>query len=519
MVFKKPYAFFIKYFRLINLILSILLIALGYKLYNLANVLNEIFNNYISNYNSLSSNYLGFSMYLSIFLIIIILFGMFLLLKYKKKPCKDYLFSIMYIIIVVIYLLFIENVFSTLEKSVIEQTSLKLYSDISYLIIIPLIYFILKFILIVIGFNLKKFDFTKDIIELKQDEKDSEEIEIIFDKNTYKYKRGVNRTVRELKYYFLENKFFISIIGSVIGVILFFPLFSLNIFNSNKVNLNKNFVAGSLVYKFTEFSETKYDLNYKLINSANKYVIASVIIKNNTREPQVINLQKIKLFYGDKSVYPNNFYNKYFYDLGTPYNDDKILSNESKKYILIFKVPNSYKSKNYKLKIYDKLTYEDGKSISNYKELKVKVKSLDKERKYKLINLNENIKIGDRYGETNITLSNYLLQNNYIYSKDGKVVVYKDKDINKNLLILDYKLDIDKETSLYDFINNDKVFYNKFVSLIYNYNGKEKVLNNLNVVANVDNKIMLSVPFEVINATHISLVLNFRDVKIEYKLK
>ena len=37
--------------------------------------------------------------------------------------------------------------------SIVEQTTLKVYTDISFLVIVPLFYFILKHVLISIGFN------------------------------------------------------------------------------------------------------------------------------------------------------------------------------------------------------------------------------------------------------------------------------------------------------------------------------------------------------------------------------
>lgn len=519
MVFKKPYAFFIKYFRLINLILVVLLGYLGYKLNLIGNIVGEIYNNRLTNYSSLSSNYVGFNMYVLIIIIILILGGIILLLKYKKKPLKDYLFAIIYIFVIVIYLIFISNIFYELEESVIEQTSLKLYSDISLLIIIPLFYFIFKFILIVIGFNLKKFNFSKDIIELKQDDKDSEEVELIFDKNTYKYKRSINRLLRELKYYFLENRFFITIIVGISFVVFFVTFFGFNIFKSNKVSMNKDFVAGSLVYRVNEVYETKYDLNYNVIKDDSKFVIASITVKNNTNEIKTIDFKRMRILYGDNYVYANNYYNKFFYDLGVPYNNEGILSKESKNYIFIFKVPIEYKSRSYKIKFYDRVTLEDDEVVGSYKELKVKTTKIDKDREEKVLNVKDNINFGNKYGNSNITILGYLIKNNYIHYDDDKAVVYKDNDINNNLLIMDYKLEIDEKSMLKDYFSTDKEFYNKFVSIAYTNNGREKMHNNVNVVGQVDGKILLSVPYEIINASKVSVIFNFRDIKIEYKLK
>lgn len=520
MVFKKPYAFLIKYFRLINMILVLLFGYLGYKLNLIRIVMDDIYRGTVTNYSSLSPTYIGFKMHLLLFVIVIILVGIFLLLKKKEKPLKDYLFSIVYLFVIFIYLLFVSNVFVTLDETIIEQTSLKLYTDISFLIIVPLFYFILKFFLIVIGFSLNKFNFTKDIIELKQEEKDNEEVEVIFDKNTYKYKRGIRRWFRELKYYFLENKFLITVIFSIIFVVLGITLFSLNLFNSNKVSVGENFNAGLFTYKVVDMYETEYDLNYNMVQDGSKFVIVSVNIRNNAAEGSGIDFKRIRLIYGDAYVYANNYFNKFFLDIGTPYNNDSIKSGELKNYLFIFKVPNTYKSNKYTLKFYDRLTVENEETVGSYKEIKISADNLDKKREEKNLNLNENTIFNKKnYGSSNLTISNYETKSSYIYTENNKTTIIRDKDINNILLILDYKLELDNEYDLSNYFTNSKDFFDKFASIEYTYNGKLKNINNVSVVAEVNNKVMLSVPYEIQNATNINLVLNFRDVKIIYKLK
>ena len=520
MVFKKPYAFFIKYFRLINLLLSTLLIYLGYRLNLLRNVMNDIYMGRVTNYSTLRSDYIGFKMYFLIFLIIAILFVIILLLKRKKKPLHDYLYNVIYLVFVFVYLLSVSSLFLTLDETIVEQTSLKLYTDISFLIIVPLIYFLIKYILIVIGFNLKKFNFTKDIMELKQEEKDNEEVEIIFNKNTYKYKRGFRRWIRELKYYFLENRFLISIIVGIVVIITFISIFSVNMFKSNKVNVGSSFNAGNFNYKVNSIYETKYDLNYNVIKDDSKYVIVNFDVRNNLQESNSIDFKRIRLLYGNEYSYANNYFNKYFYDIGVPYNNDVIKNGENYNYIFIFKVPSSYKSNNYILKFYDRIVYENDESKGSYKEIKVSAKSLDKKRDIKNMNLSENTIFNkNSYGNSNLTISNYDIKSNYIYTNDGKSNIIRDKDINKVLLILDYKLKLDEKYNISSYFKNDKEFFDKFISITYTYNENEKEYKNISAVGNVDGKVMLSVPFEVQNATNLNLNIELRDTKIVYELK
>lgn len=520
MIFKKPYAFFIKYFRIINFLLVLLLSFLAYKLYLIRDVINNIYRGSITNFSTINSTYIGFKLFLLIFLIFLILGSVVLLLKQKKKPCKDYLFSIIYLLIIFVYLLFISNTFISLEETILEQTSLKLYSDISFLIVLPIFYFIFKFILIVIGFNLIKFNFSKDIIELKQEDHDDEEVEVIFNRNTYKYKRLLRRTIREFKYYFLENKFLISVILGFGLILLLVTIFSMNLFKSNVISINTKFNAAGITYKVVDIYETYYDLNNKLINDDSKFVVVRINVCNNNSETTSIDLNKIRLMYEKEYVYPNNYFNKYFYDLGIPYNNESLKKEELYDYLMIFKVPNSYKSNKYKLKFFDNLTIEKGELTGGYKELRISATNLDRNRIENKKNIKENLIFNEKkYGNSNITILNYDIKNNYIYNKGDKIEVIKDNDINKILLILDYKLSIDKGSILSNYFTNDLEFFDKFVGLAYTYNNKEIIKNNIKALSVIDKKVMLSVPLDVQNASEISLLFNFRGVKNTYKIK
>jgi len=519
-ILKKPYAFFIKYFRLINFIVVLLFSYLASKLYYISDAFSKVYNNESINYATLNSKYIGFKSFLVLFSLGLFLSIIILLLKTKKKPLKDYLYATLYIVLIFIYLIYISNIFYSLGETIIEQTTLKLYSDISFLIVIPSVYFIVKLFLIVIGFNLKKFDFTNDIIELKQDEKDNEEIEIIFDKNVYKYKRKLNKTIRELKYYYLENKILILVITCVVTIILFVSLFNFDIFNSNNVNLNETFVANNISYKVTNAYITEYNTNNKIIKKENKFIIVNVSLTNVSNVSQSIDFKNIRLLYGKNNyVYANNYYNKHFYDLGIPYNGELLLSRENKNYLFVFNIPSNVSNNEFVLKFYDKVVANEEGLDSIYKEININPKNIDKKTDEVLVDLNN---VGlfdkDKYKNSKLTFSNYEIKSNYIYNDDNLVNVLKDEDINKQLLIVDYKLEIDSNTSLSNYINNHKEFFNNLVLIEYNYNGRITTIKS-KVIDNVDGKILLSVPYELSDSENINLVLSFRNKKIKYKLK
>ena len=224
--------------------------------------------------------------------------------------------------------------------------------------------------------------------------------------------------------------------------------------------------------------------------------------------------------YGKEYVYATNYFNKYFYDLGTPYNNDVIKYGELYNYILIFEVPNTYKSNKYTIKFYDKIEFSKEGSKGSYKEVKVSAKRINEERNEEVLKLNENTVFDKRsYGSSNITISGYDIKSSYVYKDNDKNVVIRDKNINNVLLILDYKLELDSKKDISKYFKDDKEFFDKFITVSYKYNDKNKTYSDVNAVGNVDGKIMLSVPYEVMNASDIKVNIEFRDVKLVYELK
>ena len=136
------------------------------------------------------------------------------------------------------------------------------------------------------------------------------------------------------------------------------------------------------------------------------------------------------------------------------------------------------------------------------------------------LKLNENTVFDKRsYGSSNITISSFDIKSSYVYKDNDKSVIIRDKNINNVLLILDYKLELDSKKDISKYFKDDKEFFDKFITVSYKYNDKNKNYKDVKAVGNVDGKIMLSVPYEVMNASDIRVNIEFRDVKLVYELK
>ena len=93
MVIRKPYAFIIKHFRIIHLLLIIPMLYLVMKTKNIVTFFSKyIYNGYTftatDNLSSLSSNYINIFMYLAVLVILIEFDAILLLFQKKEKSTK-----------------------------------------------------------------------------------------------------------------------------------------------------------------------------------------------------------------------------------------------------------------------------------------------------------------------------------------------------------------------------------------------------------------------------------------------
>ena len=258
-------------------------------------------------------------------------------------------------------------------------------------------------------------------------------------------------------------------------------------------------------------------MNYKKIKEGYKFVIANINIRNNGQD-SLFDFNKIRLMYGKDYSYSNNYFNSNFIDLGIPYNKEVLSNNKNYNYIFIFEVPNTYKKNKYSIRIFDTNIYKEEDINSVYKTVKVKTTKLDSERKTTIEKISDKVIFNQNiYGNSNIIINDYSIKNSYTYNKNNKVNIIKSEKANYTLLILDYKLDLDKNISSY--FNNDLSFLRSFLKVEYNYNGKNRLVDNIDVLDILDGKVFVAVPYEVKNADNINAVLSFRDTEIKIKLK
>lgn len=343
MILRRPYAFLIKHFRLIHLILFMLFAYITYK----ANGMLSFFKEYISyngNIEVIAAEYISYFIFISILLIVIISVIVYFLMRYKKKPRLFYIILVIASIIACILFVYLYSNIRILETTVMSAKNIRLLRDISRINFWMLFIISVPVLIRGLGFDIKKFNFTKDLHDLKLEEQDSEEVEVNVELSSDDVARTGRKMVRELKYYYVENKFFINIILGVIGVIL------IMMFPFNKFVINRDLNEGEILStnKFNIKVNDSYISERKRISKDNSYVILKIEVKGKTSKYK-LNLDKFVLEGKNNNYVPSLKYYYYFTDLGVGYNNSILDTEEYKEYLLIYNIKNEDKDSKFKL--------------------------------------------------------------------------------------------------------------------------------------------------------------------------
>ncbi len=515
MIVRKPYAFLIKYFKLIHIILFGLL---GFSLFKFRSIY-LFFKNYLATGTYIYTTNMA-STYVGIFLIIIniLLIGIYLmillLMKQKKKPIIYYLSALIYSVVVFISLIVFTSIFTSLEYTTYSNQAVVLLRDLSMIIYyLDYIFLIIAFVR-GFGFNIKKFNFDKDLKELDIADSDREEIEISSTIDYDKLGNFVRRKKRNFSYYIKENSY-------ILTVFLVIILLSLTSYIAiNKFIVNKTYKEGESIsisnYEFTINNSyiTNLDINNKVIKKNKKYVIVDFKVLNKNKDQMKLDLSLTKLEIDNKSYYPVT--NDSFNDLGTAYKNQLLTTNEGS-YLLIFEVEDNLDIKTINM-LLGILKNKDSSSLE-YKRVKLtpnvfEIKNLGEYKLNDVVEINNNF---IKQEKLSITSSNVLTVDSYKYTKcnnqtDGECSSYDASvvpSIGKVLLKIEYSY------------KNQDIF--KYASISYTKNDKTYVIknNSIKIVTPSnypENACYLEVSKEILNASNITLKFDIRGTSFNYEI-
>lgn len=504
MILKKPYGFLIKNFKLIHLILTGIYIYLAVKVNNILHYYNGFIAGTASKIDA--RNYITSYYIIGIILSIIICLIVYALMKYKKKPRILYLILIVFSLITVFIIQYSYVGLNTIYISVLNSKSLLLYRDLLRIMIVSQ-YIVIAIVLVRgLGFDIKKFNFVQDLQELGIDVTDDEEVEFSLGGSQHLV-RKFNRNLREIKYYYFENKIFILII---IGVILFFGLGTF-IFDKEVVNkvYNQNEFVSTDNFQFNVLNSYISNKDYKnniIMGNDTSFVIVKINLSSKG-EKRKFNTSNLILEVDDNSYTCEKRYSTRFSDIGITYKDDKIGNNAT--YLFVYNVSNEDLEKNMKL-VY-----------ANDKRVELNPVWLDKSNESDDYRLGEEVNLSNSIFRTGIfKVSFFEINDNfsypYEYEINGQSYTYQLTISSVRKTIMHLKLE-----NIYPKGIDNLSFFDNYVKIKYKNDDVEYEVKSFdnNTPDGYKDGVYLAVDKDLLEATNIWLEIKIRNKVYKYILK
>jgi len=535
MILRKPYAVFIKYFKLFHVLITLLSVYLIYKTFSMS----SFFSDYAKTFQLVMDfdigNYISIYLFLLVFLVIAINIVMISVMIVKKKPFVQYAYNIATYVATIIVFGFAHSSLRVVSYEILEIATVTLLRD--FLIIVGVLQ-IGTFVMALVrstGFDIKKFDFGHDLEELDIKLEDNEEFEVAveFDKNIVK--RDLKSRFRYAKYALIENKFFV-IVATII-LVLFVSLiiyFNVGIY-SMKVNENEYFSASGITLNIKDSYITTTD--YKLVNISrdNALVVLKTDVRANSSNIKTLNTGLATLNVKGYSYGITKKYISVLKDLGQTYTGQEISINNST-YILVYEIPKALIKEKMVFKFNDNVSYVRGEAGAKNILVKLKPTNLDEINKNKVNRLGETLKLSDSVlGDSTVKITGYQLAEkfklNYKYcygaNKCMDSIEYINPSASSNYekvilklegeFIPDKNLKLQSIENLYDFVST-------FGKINYVIDGKTYT-NPITLKqvapdkATVKNTYYVEVIADMLKATNIELVFKVRNQEYGYTLK
>ena len=494
MILRKPYAFLIKYFKLIHILMFVFFSYIVFALRKIyiffADYVKSSSFTYIE---GMASRYVSPIVYVLVILLLAGAIAIFFLMRKKDKPLLFYKITIIFTSLLLIAFIYFAFFFKSLDSTVYPPLRIVINRDI-VLFLYLINYFFVGFSFIRgFGFDIKKFSFERDKKELNLEEADNEEYEFKVNIDKEDIITYLNKQKREFIYYFKENSKIFITVGSIAFVSLT-SYFLYDRFVTNKVyKENQVIQMGNLKYQINNTYITNIDKYGEQINKDNNFLVIDFTIQNDGNAISLDD-QTFRLYADGTYHYLAKASCDLFNDLGVCYHNQKINAGSKYNFIAVYSLGKKYSDAH--------LEILKSKKKEEYVYTKVKISVKNFEKKVTNYSLNDPFVIdGNTYQIVSYKISNkttyrYEECNNDKCNSFDKFVKPKAGE---------YILAVD----LLNLKELSDTFINNSVGIKYNdhyFNGKK-----LSIIDYNDNTIYFSVSGDIINSSHIVFVINTRN--------
>ncbi len=536
MILRKPYALFIKYFRIIHLVMAILIGILIYR----TNILLSFFGTYLDDYKlALDGFVLGDTINIYSFLLILIIIiatvAVMSVMIVKKKPKFLYIYNLVIYLAIILYFIFAYSVLKDINSAILDIRVSKAFRDIS---VMALALEVLSFLLVLVratGFDVKKFNFGADLHSLDISEKDSEEIEVVFELDQNKARRKLRRKLRDVWYTYIEHRFAFNLGAVILFIILAFAIyFNTGVYIAN-YHEDDYFSASGFSMEITDSYILDNDYEGNKITTNETLIIVNFQVKRNYISTKTLNTGLITLRIGDSSYGHTNAYDAYLADLGTGYTNQR-LTDDYKPYFLVFAIPNTSQINIAKLKINDNISYVNGQMGARNIFVGLDLQDVDNNVQEFTNTVGETIDFSESIlKDTKLTVKEALMANsfkatynfcasqNYCYESTEYITPTATGNYSKSLMRLNGELKLSSDISR-STISDLRSFFNMFATIEYQINGniKQVKINSQNIKTNIakeNNITYIEIPREVNNASNIKIIFKIRQITYIYTIR
>lgn len=529
MIFRKPYGFLIKHFKLIHFIMTLFMAFLVYQ----TNLLLEFFNDFVGSsqgfvgaftLDSLFNNYSYFFAGIIVIAATVIL----ILMSFKDKPRFYYILTIVgYILLIILYAYSVSTI-GIMQESLVDERITRLIRDFLNIIFIFQIYSLFVSFIRSIGLDLKKFDFHEDFQELNITDKDSEEFEVNVEFDTHVLKRKIRRGYRNIKYYYIENKAMLLLVSFVIVLVI--GMFVLRgVFNKEAIyKVGQVFSPINYNISITESYLTNNDYRVNNITGENKsLVVVKFKIKTPNKTSKFV-FGKLALQIGDNKYYHINNYSSKLIDIGTTY-INQTLKDYYQEYLLVYEIPTEQKNDSMVL-VYTEQVVE-GMFGNTKDDIKIKINPINLDEAH----IEENISINQNYIIGTGLLKGYELKVNSFDVNDSFNINY-NVCVKTNECYRFYEIVKPPLTGIsdkavlklsFDLVSPDDANFNiktlitQFGNIEYEVNGVLKAfpINKMINTTHNDGNYYFEIRKELLDADKINLVIKARNDVYRFKLK
>lgn len=535
MIIRNPYGFVVKHFKLINLILIVPMIYLAFKLGDITNFFNSyIASGYSTPETSFADVYVNGTMYLIIIALLFANIFLYFIFTSKKKNGLIYSINIIYFLVLIVAVFLFHTSMSNIEKDSLDATFANFVRDCAIIAQMPIYFLMIANVAKGVGFNYRTLRFDNNS-DLKIKEDDDEEIEIKIGNNDTSLKKIIVHTIRELKYYVLENKFVFCCIGAVFLIYIGYNLYmDFQVYNKT-INIKQAFNLNDFTLALKESYISDVDYRGEVITEGKYYLAIKIGIQNNnSREDFTINNSVFRIYIGNDVIYPSYDKSLRFLDIGEAYQGELIRAGTAHDYVFVYELDKNQLKSSYQLRILNGLSEKNGTLLKNYKKITVRPQNVTKTESLGELKPNQEVSLKKTtLGNSKYLLKDIKLVTSYPYSYEvcDKNGCNKVNDTivargGKALLVIEDNISLDESTAYYAYKSKD--FYVDFTYLNYefkvdggkDYGDKVRNVSLKNITPqNMETHRVYEVPSTILSADKINLVIRIRNKYITTIIK